>query len=695
MVDKIRQSLTERLAQERRGRLAAERLLLAKQRELVSLRQQLAVQGRPPPDAPGQAESMAERRLWDSIQTIQDGFAIFDANLVLRAANAAYLSVFAGHPEVRPGIRYPDILDLCIENGLLDLAGKTPAQWRDDMLTRWAGPVIDPVEVRFARGPWVRLIDRRARDGDMVSLALDITRTIEREAELKEAQARAEAATRAKSSFLANISHEIRTPMNGVVGMADLLCDTGLTDEQRLYAETIKSSGEALLVIINDILDFSRIEAERLTLTVEPFDLERCIHDVAMLLQRAARDRGLDLLIDYDMFLPSRYVGDAGRLRQVLTNLIGNAIKFTPSGHVLIRAVGLEVSDGQQQLHVTVEDTGIGIAAEHQDLIFGQFNQIESDHRRRQEGTGLGLAICQELIRLMGGTIWVDSEPGRGSCFGFRVTLPLAEDEEAVPLPDALALRRVLVVDDLEVNRTILERQLAACGLEVVARGSGGEALDALRRGPDFDLLLTDHEMPGSDGVALAQAAREAGFTLPIVLLSSSPSRIRGTESSRLFQAVLQKPMLRRDLFRQLQGLDRGDVPLRRVRLLVADDNRTNQLIFSRMVRDLAVDLRIAGDGHEAVSMYDSFLPDLVFMDISMPGMDGRAATRAIRQAEAARGLPPATIFALTAHAIAPGDDGLIVAGMNGHLTKPLRKTKLEEEIALRLPAGCLPLRRD
>jgi signal transduction histidine kinase len=288
----------------------------------------------------------------------------------------------------------------------------------------------------LAGGRVVLESDHVTPDGGRVGLRTDITALRDQQAALDAARQAAEAANRAKSAFLANMSHEIRTPMNGVVGMAELLCDTALTEEQRLFAETIRSSGEALLVIINDILDYSKIEAERLTLRPEPFDLERTIHEVTMLLQPRAREKGIDLMIDFDMFLPTRFVGDPGRLRQVLTNLIGNAVKFTEKGHVMTRVVGAENAGQSQTLHVTVEDTGIGIAPEHLDHIFGEFNQVEDERNRKFEGTGLGLAITRRLIELMGGAVWVDSEFGKGSSFGFRiVTLPVAEDAGRMPVP--------------------------------------------------------------------------------------------------------------------------------------------------------------------------------------------------------------------------------------------------------------------
>ncbi|HOZ31880.1 MAG TPA: PAS-domain containing protein, partial [Tabrizicola sp.] len=655
--------LSERLVRERRARLAAERLLEQKSRELFAANEKLAIHARSLSDqiveqrqvvrsALTEAETlksqnhrfvadldrahttavMAERRMWESINTINDGFAVFDSARRLVTANRAWQAPFQGRT-LAPGLPYPDMLRLIATAGALDLEGEDPDAFAARMLARIDGDPIEPVTLKFHNGTWVKLQDRIARDGDLVCLAIDITdqmriwaaidalpdafvlfdreerlltcnkryrelfpdsapvmqpgvtfeellrhglrnghvpqavgheeewlanrlrqfreacsfneanlsggRTIlesdhptpdggrvglrvditqlkEQQTQLEAARKAAEAANRAKSAFLANMSHEIRTPMNGVVGMAELLCDTSLSEEQRLFAETIRSSGEALLVIINDILDYSKIEAERLTLRPEPFDLERTIHEVTMLLQPRAREKGIDLMIDFDMFLPTRFVGDPGRLRQVLTNLIGNAVKFTEKGHVLTRVVGVDSDDGSQTLHVTVEDTGIGIAPEYLDHIFGEFNQVEDERNRKFEGTGLGLAITQRLIEHMGGAVWVDSTLGDGSSFGFRVTLPVAEDATGLQAP--VSVRRVIAVDDQFINRTILERQLTPCGIEVVLCRSGAEVLDRLARDAAFDVVITDHAMPEMDGTALIQAIRAAGHALPVIL---------------------------------------------------------------------------------------------------------------------------------------------------------------------------------
>ncbi|MDQ2066496.1 response regulator [Xinfangfangia sp. CPCC 101601] len=834
--------LMEKLAQERRARLAAERLLEQRTRELYAANEKLALHARALSDQiveqrqvvhsvrseaellKGQnsrylqeldrahtAAVMAEQRLRVSINTIRDGFAVFDAGLRLVMANDAFLAFFPG---LGPGTPYDQMIRFAAETGMVDGQGEAAEDWITRLCDRISAERLSPETVRLSTGRWIKLIDRRARDGDMVCLILDITEQMriwaaiealpdafvlfdreerlltcnqryrdlfpesadviepgtsfesllrhglekgqipeavghedgwlarrlrqfreakessesqlasgrwilesdhvtpdggrvglriditqirEQQRALDAARLQAEAANRAKSAFLANMSHEIRTPMNGVVGMAELLCDTSLSEEQRLFAETIRSSGEALLVIINDILDYSKLEAERMAIHPEPFDLEHTIHEVTMLLQPRARAKGIDMMIDFDMFLPTRYVGDPVRLRQVLTNLIGNAVKFTDHGHVLTRVVGMEVEDGRQQLHVTVEDTGIGIDPGQLDHIFGEFNQVENEGNRRYEGTGLGLAITHRLIERMEGAVWVDSEPGKGSCFGFRVTLPLAEG--AVPARQPINLRRALVVDDQFINRTILERQLVTCGMAVRLCRSGAEALAALAEDAAYDVLILDHMMPEMDGMDLAKAVRAAGHGLPMVMLSSNPSAARGQEAAAEITAFLQKPVLRADLFRRLAELSSGGVVLdaepalpvaapvlqRRMRVLAAEDNKTNQLVFQKMVKTIDIDLRFANNGLEAVEIWREFRPDLIFMDISMPQMDGRDAARAIRAEEAGRAHVP--IVALTAHAMEGDGAEILAAGIDRYLTKPLRKAAITGALAEFCPA--------
>jgi signal transduction histidine kinase/DNA-binding response OmpR family regulator len=733
-------TLLDRLTSERRARLAAERLLEKRQRDLARVQAELdqarrllaaqamelqtvaakasrtaALEGEQERtkidlELANQLALRAERRLWDSINTIRDGFAVFNARQELVVANQSFLRVFEGIDEVRPGITYARLAEILAQEGRVVLGGRTPAEWVAMMLARWHEDEIPPQEIALTGGGNVRLMDRRARGGDIVTLARDITESSAHAAELEEARARAEAASRAKSAFLANMSHEIRTPMNGVVGMAELLCDTPLSEEQRVCAETIRSSGEALLHIINDVLDFSKIEADRLTLMPEPFDLERCIHEVLILLQAGVRGRPVDLILDYDLFLPTRFLADPGRMRQVLTNLIGNAVKFTERGHVLIRVTGVE-REGGHELHVAVEDTGIGIAPEYQERIFDEFSQVDDQANRQFEGTGLGLAITRRLIELMGGQIWVESVPGRGACFGFRLVLPVAGAEPELPVAP-IPLRRILVVDDHLVNRTILERQLTAQGLEVTACAQAADALEAVARAErgeaaGFDLLITDHEMPGMSGLELAQRLRAAGSGVPIVLFTSNPQGAQGHPAMAEMRAVLQKPLLRRELLRQLHAIGtpaaavtepepaaamRPAVPAagsaRRMRVLAAEDNRTNRLVLSKMMEALDIELRFAEDGEQAVEAFRAQRPDLILMDISMPRMDGREATRAIRQLP---GGAQVAIVALTAHAMEGDAEEIMASGLDHYLTKPVRKPLLLEAITRFQPPDARP----
>lgn len=732
--------IEQHLARERRGRLAAERMLDVKTRELAMANAQLSrhalsltdqiVQQRAEAaelvDEKAQVKSDLEQvqaRLWSSFEAIPDGFAVFDRDSKLVLANPAYLAVFEGLEDVRPGIPYGDLLELCMSEGLVDPEGFSPAAWRDMMLTRWDAPEIGSQIIRLWNGAFLKLKDERTPQGDVLSLGLNITETIQHQADLKDARERAEGANRAKSAFLANMSHEIRTPMNGVVGMADLLCDGALSDEQRLYAETIRSSGEALLVIINDVLDYSKIEAEKLELNPEPFDLERVLHEVLLLVQPGAKAKGLHVAVDFDLGVIGEMVADAGRLRQILTNLVGNAIKFTETGHVLVRVKPDQVAaPGQQGFSIEIEDTGIGIPEDLQGHIFGEFNQAEDEKNRKFEGTGLGLAISRHLVRLMQGDIWVRSVPGEGSTFGIALTLPLSPNAKQPDLPRPRRIRSVAIVDDLKVNRMVLRRHFEALGLGVASFASGADLLGALGGGQSPDLVITDHEMPEMNGPALALKLQKAVPGCPVVLFSSGAVAGLSAAERKRFAAILTKPMLRRDLFAALSQLDEalGPVPPKTrasaaprkapakvrmpksvakpaalvpkpaakatasstaLRVLAADDNRTNQLVFRKMVKDQDIDLTFAGNGVEAIAAYKDQHPAVVFMDISMPEMDGMEATRHIRAYEIAQNLTPVPIIAMTAHAMDGDAERIMTSGISRVLTKPLRKATLVQEI--------------
>ncbi len=642
---------------------------------------------------------IAERRLWDSVETIQDGFAVFDSEDVMIAANSAYLQPFDGLISVGPGIGYAEMLQIAVAEGMIDIGDECPSEWIERMLRRWRGDPIETRTIKLWNGQYIKLIDRRSRDGDTVSMALNITDTIRAEAKLRAARHRAEAANRAKSAFLANMSHEIRTPMNGVVGMAELLAETELTDEQRMFIETIRTSAEALLAMINDVLDYSKIEADRLSLQCAPFDLERTIHDVVLLLQPSAMNHDLIIAVDYDMFLPTTYLGDGGRVRQVLTNLIGNAVKFTKKGHVLVRVVGVpEGESGKQKLHVTVEDTGIGIPADMIRHIFGEFNQVEDERNRSFDGTGLGLAITGKLVSLMGGDIWVDSEVDRGSAFGFHLTLDAVEPQETGQHKAPSWINRVIVADSHKVNREILDKQMQAIGLQVAACRNLREVLEL--QPAKGDVVLADYKLDDGSVADLAVRLRSDGFVGPIIMFS--PSSHAKTQQGGITR-VLRRPVRRDDLLAalcQLQGEDAGtppsdgaseDQPLRRMRVLAAEDNKTNRLVFGKLVKALDIDLTFATNGQEAIDAFLAEKPDLIFMDISMPEVDGKEATREIRKIESERGLIRTPVVALTAHALAGDEAEILAAGLDHYMTKPLRKDEILARIAEVAPVECRP----
>ncbi|MBD3665568.1 response regulator [Sulfitobacter sp. TSTF-M16] len=706
-------SLAEKLTSERRSRLAAERLLELKKSELFAANRKLDAHARELTEeivetraqvetirgenkrvksdlsAANQKIAITERRMWHTIETISDGFAFFDAQNKMIMANRAYLAIFDKVEEIRPGVDYVTILQVMTEEGIVRTGDLTPAQWRQMMTRRWQDPQPEPIVIQLWNGNHIKLVDQRGPGGDVVSLGLDITANVVYEEQLKEARQIAESANKAKSAFLANMSHEIRTPMNGVVGMADVLIDTDLSDEQRLYVDTIRNSGEALLVIINDVLDYSKIEAKKLELQPEAFDLEQAIQEILMLLQPSARKKGLSLLLDYDLFLPTRLIGDPGRLRQVMTNLLGNAVKFTSQGHVLVRVVGVPCHGGTSvTLHIAIEDTGIGIPADMVNHIFGEFNQVENERNRQFDGTGLGLAISQRLVEMMDGEIWVTSQEGAGSCFGFKITLDIAQDDAGGGVPSFGDVGRVLVVSDVAATRDILNRQLGKLGLDAHPCPDGATALACIAA--DVSLVVADYGMSAMDGLAFVQAVQEKAADLPVLLLAQNPTQVEKTAAESALCQVLQFPPPRKKMIEKIMTLlgpqPETSIAPRALRVLAAEDNKTNQLVFRKMVKDLEIDLTFANNGEEAVALYQSCTPDLIFMDISMPKMDGREATQKIRALEKGsdRHVP---IVALTAHAMAGDDAGVLAAGLDHYLTKPLRKPDIIEQItAAHLP---------
>lgn len=650
-------------------------------------------------------------RMWSALEELPDGFVIYDAEDRMLMCNEPYRAIYeASAPAIVPGASFEDILRYGLERGQYAAAVGREDDWLEERLSAHRHASHE-MEQQLGDGRWLRIYERPLRDGGRVGLRIDITDVKDTQRELEEARIRAETASRAKSSFLANMSHEIRTPMNGVVGMAELLRESPLTDEQRLYVDTIRGSGEALLVIINDILDYSKIEADKLKISAESFDLERAVHEVLLLLQPTAREKGLEMLAEYDMFLPQRVVGDPGRVRQILTNLVGNAVKFTNEGHVLVRVLGLRHAHGALDVRITVEDTGVGVPADKIEHIFGEFSQAEDDRNRPFEGTGLGLAITKRLVEMMEGEIWVESEPGQGSCFGLRIPLAVAapSEEGCATLPEGL--ETVLVVEDHALNSAILARQLETLGLVVATCKTAEEALDRMAEPPD--LVIAEQELPDMSGLELTRQLALMQPGLPVILLTPEPAGLAVAGREAGARAVLQKPAQRSALLAALetaleppQSGAGSEVPRpvpafrhrpvtgasprphpaerpvarpapRPLDVLLAEDNRTNQLVFRKMVQKLGQPLRLrfADNGIEAVRAYREQRPDLIFMDISMPHMDGREATREIRAIEA--GGPRVPIIAVTAHAMTGDREGVIEAGLDDYLTKPLRKAEL------------------
>jgi signal transduction histidine kinase/CheY-like chemotaxis protein/HPt (histidine-containing phosphotransfer) domain-containing protein len=712
-------------------------------RAVVLLRDSLAEKARlaEQQHASDMALREAQQQLGDAVEAVNEGFALYDADGRLVICNSHYRSLYAWTGlTFEPGMPFETLARI--------LATKRdeadPEAWIRARVAYHRDPGAPYEQRRADDGSWFKISEFATSSGGTAGIYTDITELKRREAELRglvaeleETRDAAERATRAKSQFLANMSHEIRTPMNAVIGMSNLLLESELAPEQRDFAQTIHDSGEALLAVINDILDYTKVEAGKLELESEPVDLRDCAEGALDLVAMAAGAKGIDLAYEIAPGTPQAMVSDPTRLRQVLVNLLGNAIKFTAEGEVVLTVSGETVPSGdgsgadgpggdgpgedgvgrdgvggdgaRARVRFEVRDTGIGIPEDRMDRLFRSFSQVDGSTTRRFGGTGLGLAISQRLVNLLGGRIEVRSREGEGSAFYFTLEAPLAhgpERRDPVTAAPELAGKRLLIVDDNATNLEILSRLLRRWNMEVASYDDPETAWRAVEGGLRFDAAILDMHMPGMDGLELARRVRERPAThgRPLLLLSSLGAR-SDHDAAALdelrFEAVLTKPVKQQMLIDALlsafaglpvrlgrepaarPGLDATLAERLPLRILLADDHATNQKLGRLVLKRLGYRADVAGNGVEVLEALSRQRYDVVLMDVEMPEMDGLEATRRIR-AEWPEDERP-TIVAVTANAMQGDRERFLAAGMDGYVSKPIRVEALVE--ALRLAA--------
>jgi PAS domain S-box-containing protein len=559
---------------------------------------------------------------------------------------------------------------------------------------RWSN--ITGEIIRDAKGKAIR----------MEAFVKDVTRQRRQSKALERAKDEAIAASQAKSEFLANMSHEIRTPMNGILGMAELLSNSEIDERQKEFVSVINNSASALLTIINDILDFSKIEAGAFEMDPVPFDLKSSINDVTSLLRTKAQEKNLEMIINYPADLPKNFIGDAGRIRQVITNLLGNAVKFTETGHIQID-VDIKPTRDMVICTIDVKDSGIGISPEKMSRIFDKFTQADGSTTRVYGGTGLGLTISKHIVEMMGGRMRVSSSLGEGSSFGFRVPLPIDRDAKTEAFDSTLVKnRRVLIVDDIKINQALFTEQLSAWDMVAETADDGVEALTKIKaaqnEGQPYDLILLDYLMPGMNGQEFAQVITQTpSIKNPqIVMLSSCDQPvstsalgeigidsylIKPVRERRLFDTivrVLSNPMKRQSAIVEEKRETKPVTPTK-LEILVAEDFALNQDVVKLMLADTEFKPIFVNNGQEAVDLYkkDTDRFPLILMDVSMPIMDGYEATKLIRSYEHENELKKVSVIALTGHALKNDRAECLSAGMDDYLTKPVKQDELLEKL--------------
>jgi PAS domain S-box-containing protein len=686
----------------------------------------------------------AQRQLIDAIESIPDGFVLFDRDDRYVLTNSKYREMYPTNVDAfEPGKTYAAMIRTGIERSMWTIHGDPEEFGR--RMSEWHQACDHPMERQLSDGRWIRAVERRTRDGGIVGIRTDITALKETEgalrhrvdqleqarlrleqqgrelsamaADLAKARDAAEAASRAKSEFLANMSHEIRTPMNGIIGMNGLLLESGLSADQREYAVAVRDSADALLVVIDDILDISKLEAGKVEMDVVDFDLVDTVEAAVALLGPKANEKGIDLGVVIEPAARAGFRGDPVRLRQILLNLVGNAVKFTDKGCVSVEVDMLPSGrEGLLRFRFVVADTGIGMSNEIQDRLFRKFSQADASISRRFGGTGLGLAIVKQLVELMDGEIGVDSTVGHGSRFWFEIALPAAVNPTIGRrmLPEKLAQLRVLIVDDSAINHRVLVGQLSAFGVAACSAFGGCQAMLELERawqgGQPFDLVIIDQRMPEMPGDALVHLIRSMpGIAGTKLLLASSDGRnALPAETLAIVDAVLSKPIQEHALLDAFAKLfdtavasphsigsvsSENRAARKRLHLLVAEDNKINQQLMATVLRNAGHQVDLVENGEQALDAVRASVYDIVLMDVQMPLVDGLEATKRIRA------LPPpiarVPIIALTAHAMAGAREQYLAAGMDDYLSKPLDIAALFRKLAALSSAGSIDLVAD